>query len=179
MTTKTETAAQRRIIYALLCDVAARGAPMPSNAEMRAAAGTDGKIHERLAGLQRDGLISVEYKVHVKNPRRRCIILATGDRTAWQLVAKPRMPATQPHRPIVNKYPLLASRGMSDFAIYGHLAEAVRACRRAGDVVHRNEKRPTEILINGRPKDPKERAAWHARMAAKSASQQEHTGAAA
>lgn len=153
---------------------------MPSNAEMRAAAGTDGKIYIRLAGLQREGLISIEHESHIRSPRQRCIILATGDRTTWRLVPKAGRPGSpsagaRSDRPIANRYPFLASRGMSDFTIYGHLAEAVRACRRAGDVVHRNEQRPIEILINGRPGDVKARAQWHAeRLPRLLAGQREH-----
>lgn len=153
-------AVQRQRIYAYLCEVAARAGPMPSNAEFQAAAGFGWEIHKRLKRLAESGLISVEYRANGRGSQRRCIILATGDRTAWSGV--PASKGGAGNRPITGKYPLLASRGMSDFTIYGHLAEAVRACRRAGDVVHRSERWPDEILINGRPGDVKARAKWHA-----------------
>lgn len=151
--------AQRQRMYAVLCEYALRGAPMPTNDSLRDLADAGSDIPKKVADLVRAGLISTELKSNGRGTIRRCIILATGDRTAWSKLP----PASGlPNRPIGRRYPLLASRGKSDFAIYGHLAEAVRACRRAGDVVHRNERRPVEILINGRPGDVKARAAWHA-----------------
>jgi hypothetical protein len=151
--------AQRQRMYAVLCEFAARGAPMPTNDDIRAQADAGSDMSKKLADLARAGLISIELKPNGRGTIRRCVFLATGDRTAWSKLP----PASGlPNRPIGRRYPLLASRGKSDFAIYGHLADAVRTCRRAGDVVHRNERRPVEILINGRPGDVKARAAWHA-----------------
>lgn len=51
--------------------------------------------------------------------------------------------------------------GLSDVALYGHLADAVRTCRQRGDVVYCDPHEPLRLLINGRPMCPKKRAAWH------------------
>lgn len=53
--------------------------------------------------------------------------------------------------------------GLSDVALYGHLADAVRLCRQRGDVVFRDPRNPLTILINGKARCPKARAAWHQR----------------
>lgn len=179
-------------LYAAMCAIANEGGPLPTNQRLRELVGIagrcEGALHRAIQGLVTRGLIVMEYGI---SPHyRRIRICETGACTEWacslmpkkerpskvarapraekpiKVVRPRRVAAPRPPKPIipriVKSYPLLASRGMSDFTIYGHLADAVRVCRRAGDVVHRNEHRPVEILINGRPGDVKARAAWHA-----------------
>lgn len=176
-------------VYDRVCFLAALGEPMESNTVIGARCGAGlRKITATLGRMQEEGLIRIEYSP--TGHTRRVTVLATGQSTGWQKPWRKypegrEPPATKRHRakgkkararpkvekptkpkptvPRISKLqPLMASRGISDVAIYGHLADAVRACRRAGDVVYRNPKRPLEILINGKPKDVKERAAWHA-----------------
>lgn len=173
--------ARRVRLYRFLSDLADRGAPLPGNDVLRQAAGfmRDGKasgaFSRCLKALERHRLITVLYEGN--RVRRRVRIHATGRATDWQAPqewwgwAKGRAPAPKKpapptrlrDRPMIFQPPVLPC-GRSDIAIYGHLAEAVRACRRAGDVVYRDPDHPTDILINGRPGDPATRAAWHLRQ---------------
>lgn len=170
-------------LYRYLCALADSGRALPENKVMRrdcgftSLTGGPGKaITHCLKALERRGLITVHYGENAHH--RRVRILASGKFSGWQCSqewwgwAEGRQPSprakekpassAQPDRSITFQ-PSPLPAGLSDYAIYGHLAEAVRACRRAGDVVYRNPANPPEILINGRPGDPKERIAWHAR----------------
>lgn len=168
---------RRAAIMDLLVFRADKGLPMPSNAELCAAAGIVTKhpcaaaLGRNLQVLEEIGLIKIERANATYE--RRVMIVATEKWTGWQLPQ--RRPGSQDRRapkrpdkgndrprPLAIKTPSPFAAGISDAVIYGHLADHVRECRRRGDVVYRNPRRPLEILINGRPGDPKARAAWHA-----------------
>lgn len=177
------------MVYERVCLLAALGEPMESNTDFASRCGARlRKITAHLGRLQAEGLIRIEYSP--TGHTRRVTVIETGQTTGWQKPwrkypegreppptkrrrekgkkarERAKAPPVEKPKPTVQRIcklqPLMASRGLSDVAIYGHLADAVRACRRAGDVVYRNPRRPLEILINGKPKDVKERAAWHA-----------------
>lgn len=71
---------RRERLYALLCELAERGAPCPTNTALGKALGsstTDASLHLSRLALRR--LIAVERR----DKRRRVIVLATGKATAW------------------------------------------------------------------------------------------------
>lgn len=171
-------AARRKKLLDRLADAAKKREPMPSNRELAiltdslTKSGFKTMLSRHLIALEAAGSIRIVRGAHVAD--RKVIICATGESTAWQLRReyKPKAPSSPkpPNRPRVDRpmayvSPRPFSAGYSDTFLYGHLADSVRACRRHGDVIYRNPRCKTEILINGSPGDPKERAAWHASRA--------------
>lgn len=186
-------------LYAILCDLAAAGSPLPTNHRIREMLGLppkgEGTLHRAIDALKARDMIRMEYGA--SHHYRRVVICATGAATEWACslmpkktrptkvarapraekpikVAKPPRPrAEKKPKPIVARIspatkarPLLSSRGYSDSFLYGHLADAVRYCRRRGDVIYRDPRNKTVILINGEPRDVLERRQWHERRSA-------------
>lgn len=160
--------AQRRAtILARLVEAAETGEPMPPNGVLAALVGLAGggyktALSKHLSALERAGLIKIARGTNASE--RRVTICATGKRTGWQVTReyKPKKPPPKPGVPGAYTFNRSLSGGYSDTFLYGALTDAVRACRRRGDVVYRDPRNSAVILINGRPGDPKERAAWHA-----------------
>jgi len=167
---------RRTKIFEYLWQLADDGAPMVSNNQLARVCGASGSspMTDALVALSQAGLIVVEYG---EGGRRRVAICATGRKTDWQKPQewwgweKGRKPGKKPtvakggkallDRPVTRwTKPSAIAYGLSDSALYGHLADAVRECRRRGDVVYRDERDKTCILINGRAGDVAARAAW-------------------
>lgn len=167
--------AERRVVLLQLLTAAANsGTPMPSTKDLCkvicAGRRTKGisTLSSHLAALRKAGKIEIVYGATQYD--RRVKIIATGKLTDWQARqdGKAPKPAAEPPKraPRPGKFTVLRALagGYSDHALYGHLTDAVRFCRQRGDSVHRDERDPTTILINGRPGDVKTRQQWHERM---------------
>ena len=162
----------------LLAGLAARGEPMVDNRQLAEALGCAlATVGDHMTAAKRAGRIEVEFSPNGK--QRRVRIQATGDVTDWQAVQSwwghskhrqgrpPKLkpvaaPRGKPGRLSIGR---ALAGGYSDGVLYGALADAVRECRRRGDVVHRDPQDRTAILINGHPACVKARAAWHRRQA--------------
>jgi hypothetical protein len=171
-------------LLAFMRGLAERGEPLPSNDVMRAVLGIEqkpdtkpeGALSRAIVALTRDGLIRMHYKANVYF--RSVEIVGTDLRTPFPPPPPSRAKPKPPKAPRVRKArpakserdrPITMSArpfslGYSDTFLYGHLADAVRECRRAGDVVYRDPRNKLVILINGHPGDVKARAAWHRRQ---------------
>jgi hypothetical protein len=162
---------RREIILARLTEAAENGEPMPTNAALAELIGLNGvngyktALCKHLSTLERQGHIRFQRGSHAAE--RRVTIVATGKRTDWQMLREykskpaPKKAAT----PGAYTFNRSLAGGYSDTFLYGALAEAVRLCRRRGDVVYRDPRNKMVILINGQPGDVTARAAWHASKA--------------
>jgi hypothetical protein len=165
---------RRTRLFTHLWQLADEGAPMVANNELKRIVGATGKIGDALAALIKAGLIEIGYS---PDGQRRVTIVATGRHTGFQKPQewwgwqKGRPPKTKPAASLQDR-PVTAFKrpsgtiayGYSDSFLYGHLADAVRECRRRGDVVYRDPRNPLVVLINGKAGDVLARAAWHRRM---------------
>lgn len=163
-------AQRRKKIMARLIEAAENREPMPSNLALAKIVGLDkaasykSALSKHLGTLERAGLISIH-----RGPcsdERRVEITATGKRTGWQ---NQRERKTQndptpkgPRLPGAYSLSRAIASGYSNSFLYGALAPHVLACRKAGDIVHRDPIHKTVFMINGKPGDPKARADWHA-----------------
>lgn len=165
---------RRAMLLRALTEAADAGKPMPSTKTLcdlicPNRANPVPNLSAHLAALQKNGAIEIIYGATQYD--RYVKIVATGKVTDWQIRKDGRASrASSNEQRATARPPGKYSRnralagGYSDLAIYGHLAAAVRFCRQHGDAVYRDPRNPLSILINGVPRDPKERQAWHERM---------------